>query len=124
MRKSRYYLMKCLGFVLLFGFISLGAIGGCSNNNSGGQATTSATTALTENDFGTDLGLVANLEKHLIVKFLEHPSSEEAAPDTGEVGNDVIPVIHTHEHWNTPFAGKTTTLKQGILWSLMIPMVI
>ena len=95
MRKSRYYLMKCLGFVLLFGFISLGAIGGCSNNNSGGQATTSATTALTENDFGTDLGLVANLEKHLIVKFLEHPSSEEAAPDTGEVGNDVIPVTYT-----------------------------
>jgi len=30
---SRDYLMKCLGFVLLFGFISLGAIGGCSNNS-------------------------------------------------------------------------------------------
>jgi len=26
--------MKCLGFVLLFGFISLGAIGGCNNGNS------------------------------------------------------------------------------------------
>ncbi len=25
---SQDYLMKCLGFVLLFGFISLGAIGG------------------------------------------------------------------------------------------------
>jgi len=41
--------MKCLGFVLLFGFISLGAIGGCSNNNGnsniigpdGGTVTTS-----------------------------------------------------------------------------------
>ena len=32
--KSRDYVMKCLGFVLLFGFISLGAIGGCNNNNS------------------------------------------------------------------------------------------
>jgi len=35
--KSRDYLMKCLGFVLLFGFITLGAIGGCNNNNGGGQ---------------------------------------------------------------------------------------
>jgi hypothetical protein len=30
--ESRNYLMKCLGFVLLLGFISLGAIGGCGNN--------------------------------------------------------------------------------------------
>jgi len=35
--KSRDCLMKCLGFVLLFGFISLGAIGGCNNNNGGGD---------------------------------------------------------------------------------------
>jgi len=37
--KSGDYLMKCLGFVLLFGFISLGAIGGCNNNsgNNGGE---------------------------------------------------------------------------------------
>jgi len=32
MRKSQNYLKKCLGFVLLFGVISLGAIGGCTNN--------------------------------------------------------------------------------------------
>jgi len=31
--KSRDYLMKCLGFVLLFGFISFGAIGGCNNDD-------------------------------------------------------------------------------------------
>lgn len=31
--KSQHYLMKCLGFIMLFGFISLGAIGGCNNNN-------------------------------------------------------------------------------------------
>ena len=36
MRESRDYLMKCLLFVLLFGFISLGAIGGCNNNGGGG----------------------------------------------------------------------------------------
>ena len=71
--KSRDYLMKCLGFVLLLGFISLGAIGGCSNNNGGGQ---NGTQALTEHDFGTNPGLVADPEKHLIVKFLEHPDSE------------------------------------------------
>ena len=35
--KSRNYLMKCLGFVLLLGFISLGAIGGCNNDNAKAQ---------------------------------------------------------------------------------------
>jgi streptogramin lyase len=36
--KSRDYLMKYLGFVLLFGFISLGAIGGCNNNGGGSDS--------------------------------------------------------------------------------------
>jgi len=31
--KSQDYLMKCFGFVLLLGFISLGAIGGCNEEN-------------------------------------------------------------------------------------------
>ena len=35
--KSQGYLMKCLLFVLLFGFISLGAIGGCNNDNAKAQ---------------------------------------------------------------------------------------
>ena len=30
--KSRDYLIKCLGFVLLIGFIALGTVGGCNNN--------------------------------------------------------------------------------------------
>jgi len=34
--KSQRYLMKSLGLVLIFGFISLGAIGGCSNNSGNG----------------------------------------------------------------------------------------
>ncbi len=37
MRKSRDYLMKCLLFVLLIGFIALGTVGGCNNNNGGGD---------------------------------------------------------------------------------------
>jgi len=60
---SQDYLMKRLSFVLLFGFISLGAIGGCSNNN---EVQDDAGT-LTENDFASDETLHANPEKHLIV---------------------------------------------------------
>jgi hypothetical protein len=89
--KSQNYLMKCLGFVLLCGFISLGAIGGCSNNN-GGQ---DGTRVLTENDFANDTTLSANPEKHLIVKFLEHPDSEGHENDTGGVGHDIIPHTYT-----------------------------
>ena len=33
--KSRDYLKRCLGFLLIFGFISLGAIGGCGNTGDG-----------------------------------------------------------------------------------------
>ena len=106
---SRDYFMKCLGFALLFGIISLVAIGGCSNNKDGGQ---NGTQALTENDFGMDPSLVADPEKHLVVNFLEHPDSERHENDTGEVGNDVFPITYkrTLEHtfcWedNDPEAG-------------------
>jgi len=94
--KSQNYLMNYLGFVLLLGFISLGAIGGCSNNN-GGQ---DGTRALTENDFANDDNLRANLEKHTVVNFLEHPESEGHENDTGELGNDTVPLRYnrTAEH--------------------------
>jgi len=36
--KSRDYCMKCLLLLLLFGFISLGAIGGCHNNGGDGSS--------------------------------------------------------------------------------------
>jgi hypothetical protein len=36
--KSRNYLKKCLGFLLILGFISLGAIGGCNNNGGGSDS--------------------------------------------------------------------------------------
>jgi len=31
-QKSKDYMLKSVGFVFLLGFISLGAVGGCSNN--------------------------------------------------------------------------------------------
>jgi len=37
MRKSRDSLKKCLGFLLILGFISLGVIGGCNNGNGNGN---------------------------------------------------------------------------------------
>ncbi len=82
MRKSRDYLMKCLGFVLLFGFISLGAIGGC-NNNGGGQ---DGTRALTENDFFNDPNLSANPEDGVVVVFLEPTEAPEEDNLTGVLG--------------------------------------
>lgn len=85
--KSQDYLMKCLGLVLLFAFISLGAIGGCSNNNGDNNGNQ----ALTENDFTEEPGLFANPTGGVVVTFLEHPGSEQPDNDTGEVGSDIIP---------------------------------
>jgi len=89
--KSRDYLKKCLGFVLLFGFISLGAIGGC-NNNGGGQ---DGTQALTENDFFNDPNLSANPKKGIVVVFLEPAEAPEEDNLTGVLGVDVIPYSYT-----------------------------
>ena len=91
MRKSQDYLMKCLGFVLLLGFISLGVIGGC-NNNGGGQ---NGTQALTENDLAEDPNVFANPVDGVVVTFVEHPDSDKPENDTGEVGNDTIPFAYT-----------------------------
>jgi len=88
--KSRYYLMKCLGLVLLLGFISFGVIGGCYNNGGGVSSQ-----ALTENDFANFPGLSADPEKHIIVNSLEHPDTGKPENDTGEVGNDTIPYTYT-----------------------------
>jgi len=89
--ESRDYLMKCFGFVLLIGFISLGAIGGCGNND-GEQ---DSTQALTENDFVEDPSLFANPEDGVVVSFLESADAPEADNLTGEPGFDVIPLRYT-----------------------------
>jgi hypothetical protein len=86
--------MKCLGFVLLLGFISLGAIGGCNTNN-GGDGSSQDARALTENDFVNDPDLFANPQEGVVALFLEHPDSEEPDNDTGNVGNDAIPYRYT-----------------------------
>ncbi len=80
--KSRDYFKKFLGFVLLFGVISLGAIGGC-NNNGGGSS--QETQALTENDFVKDPNLSANPEDGVVVVFLEPTEAPEVDNLTGGV---------------------------------------
>ena len=83
--KSQDFLVKCLGFVLLFGFISLGAIGGCNNNGGEGDSTR----ARTENDFFNDPSLTANPEKDTVVMFLEPSDALPEDNQTSELGNDV-----------------------------------
>jgi hypothetical protein len=96
-RKSRNYFIKCFGLVLLLGFISLGAVGGCSNND-GGQ---DSSRAITENDFAEDSSLSALAGGGVVVHFLEPPGdSQTAQRDTGGTGDDVIPIRYnqTSEH--------------------------
>ena len=44
--KSQDYLMKCLGFVLLLGFTSLFAVGGCSNDSGSGSSGSSGSSGV------------------------------------------------------------------------------
>ena len=94
--KSQNYLMNYFVFVLLLGFISLGAIGGCSSNDNA----QSDTQVLTEEDFATNDKLRANLKNQTVVKYLEPPESEGHDNDTGEVGYDIVPLRYnsTAEH--------------------------
>ncbi len=87
--KSRDYFKKCLLFVLLLGFISLGTIGGCNNN--GGDNNNQA---LTEIDFSEDSSISARPDGGIVVDFLEPPGGEKPESDTGEVGIDEIPVTY------------------------------
>ena len=95
MLKSRDNLKKCILFVLLLGFISIGAIGGCSNSEVGGQGSAGDTQALTENDFANDPSLRADPETNIVATFLEHPNSDTPENDTGQTGNDTIPYKYT-----------------------------
>lgn len=83
------YIVKYVLFLSLLCIISLGLIGGCSDNNSGIKAT-----ALTENDFAEDSSLRADLEEGVVVTFLEAPNSEAPENDTGTLGEDDIPVTY------------------------------
>ena len=71
--KSKDYLIKSVGFVLLFGFISLGAISGCSNNGSSNNDAQ----VLTENDFSEEPTIFADADEGIVVDFLEPPDTDE-----------------------------------------------
>jgi hypothetical protein len=59
--KSRDYLKKCLGFLLILGFISLGAIGGCNNNGGGSDSIGSGP------GFVSPFGIAAEADSTLVV---------------------------------------------------------
>jgi hypothetical protein len=82
--------VKAVLFISFLSLISLGLIGGCSDNG-GGQ---SDAQALTENDFADDPTLRYNPEKGVVVDFLEPPGSEAPENDTGEAGVDEIPITY------------------------------
>lgn len=86
-----------IGLLLLLGFVSLGAIGGCSSNNSDNFNTD----AMTENDFATDPGLSARQLGGIIVDLLEAPGSPLPDFDTGGIGNDIIPYNYDRTVSNT-----------------------
>ncbi len=90
------FIMKCMGIVLLLGFISLGAIGGCSNNGDQG-----GTQTLTENDFSEDSSILADADDGIVVDFLESPAAEKPEQDTDEAGIDVIPYTYDQTFENT-----------------------
>jgi len=81
------YIVKSVLIISFLFVMSLGLIGGCSDDNNSINAA-----ALTENDFAENSSLKADLEDGVIVTFLESPVSEEVENDTGEVGEDKIPV--------------------------------
>jgi hypothetical protein len=59
--KSRNYLKKCLGFLLILGFISLGAIGGCNNNGGDSDSTGSGP------GFGSPRGIAVATDGDFVV---------------------------------------------------------
>jgi hypothetical protein len=83
------YIVKSVLFISFLFVMSLGLIGGCSD---GGRV--NDLEALTENDFAEDSALRAELDEGVVVTFLESPMSDEAENDTGDVGEDDIPVIY------------------------------
>lgn len=73
-------------FIALLLITSASFIGCDDNDNRSSQ------TVLTENNFADDSSLSADPETHIVIKFLEHPNSGDQESDTGETGNDVVPL--------------------------------
>ena len=75
-----------IAFITLLFLVSVLFIG-CDNNNNG-----SSQTVFTEGDFVDNPPFSADPEDHIVIKFLEHPNSGDQESDTGEIGNDVVPL--------------------------------
>ena len=95
--ESKDFIIKNLGFVLLLCFISVGAIGGCNNNN--GEQNDAR--AITEKEFAGDTNRFANPEKNVVVSFLEPGDAPQADNLTGSIGIDVIPYKYRRSINNT-----------------------
>ena len=70
--KSRGYFMKCLGFVLILGFISLSAIGGCGSNGGGGESFPQPEERRSRNGV-----LKTTLEARIATNFVENSQTGE-----------------------------------------------
>jgi hypothetical protein len=84
--------MKNKTFISLIALLLLASISFIGCNDDGGGGSSQGTQALTENDFANDPSLRADAEKGVIVDFLEPPDADTPENDTGEVGNDLIPL--------------------------------
>lgn len=92
-------MIKFISPIIIFALLSIIAVTtGCEDNNGGNILT------LTENDFASDPTLRADPESQTIVMFLETPASIVTQNDTGDAGDDVIPLTYRH------------TLEQTLCW--------
>jgi len=91
---GKNYIEKSVFLLILLGIISVGAIGGCNNNNQNTFET------LTENDFIENSALKADPKRGIVVQFLESPNSEVPENDSGTLGVDEFPLKYerTFEH--------------------------
>lgn len=81
--------MRNQTFLSFMALMLLGSVSfiGCDNNDN-----RSSQTVFTESDFVDDSSFSADAEDHIVIKFLEHPNSTDQENDTGETGNDVVPI--------------------------------
>ncbi len=90
--------LQRLAIPTLLGVLALASLGGCGGSSDGES---SATAALTENDFALDASVVADPERGVVVNLLESAGSTPPEQDTGDVGSDVIPYAYASTVTNT-----------------------
>lgn len=85
MKRLDIYTIMFLSIFIVFAFVS------CNDDNQ-----TVNKQALTENDFFNDPNLRANPEEGVLITFLENPMSESEENDTGQIGEDIIPITYAN----------------------------